>query len=180
MQRAEPLTPVEPAPRRSPAQEARTLAAGTTTATLATLSADGGPWASLVTFSTQADGTPVLCVSSLAEHGRNLLADPRASLMITQPGLVDDPLAQGRVTLAGRCEAPTGVEVERARAAYVSSIPPSAVYVGFGDFTVWVLRVERVRWVGGYGRMASVTVGDYAAATPDPVAPAARAELPAG
>ena len=47
---------------------------------------------------------------------------------------------------------------------------------GFDDFTLWVLRVERVRWVGGYGRMGSAAAGEYRAAEPDPVAPiAARA-----
>jgi putative heme iron utilization protein len=52
-------------------------------------------------------------------------------------------------------------------------VPSGEVYVDFGDFTLWVLRVERVRWVGGYGRMASASAEEYAAAEPDPVAGAA-------
>ena len=52
-------------------------------------------------------------------------------------------------------------------------VPSGDVYVDFGDFDLWVLGVERVRWVGGYGRMASASAEDYAAAGPDPVAPSA-------
>ena len=167
---AAPLFPADDVRRRTPAEEARTLVAGTIQATLATLSDDGGPWASLVTFGALGDGAPVLCVSTLAEHGRNLQRDQRASLMVAQEGRVDDPLAQGRVTLAGRAEAVTD---PGARAAYVEAIGPSSFFVDFSDFTLWVLRVERVRWVGGYGRMASAEAADYAVAAPDPVGPAA-------
>jgi heme iron utilization protein len=60
-----------------------------------------------------------------------------------------------------------------ARAAYVAGVPSGDVYVDFGDFDLWVLGVDRVRWVGGYGRMASASAEDYAAAAPDPVAPSA-------
>ena len=83
-----PLVQTEPAPRLSPAEEARTLVAATNVAALATLTADGDPWASLITYGALDDGAPVLCLSRLAEHGRNLAGDPRASLIITQ---VDRP-----------------------------------------------------------------------------------------
>ena len=155
--------------RRSPAEEARTLVAATARGALATLSEDGGPWSSLVAFAAPESGDPVLCVSDLAEHGRNLQADARASLLVTAPPAGPDPLAAGRVTLAGRVEAGDA----RARAAYVDRVPYASSYVDMGDFRLWVLRVERVRWVGGYARMASVTAEEYAAALPDPVAPAA-------
>ena len=150
---------------RTPAEEARTLVAQGSIAALATLSDDGSPWCSLVQYAAMEDGTPVLCVSTLAEHGRNLVRDPRASLMMAETDPVGDPLDSGRVMLAGRVEpAP-----DAAREAY----PESERYGGFGDFTYYVLRVERVRWVGGYGRMDSTDAAAYHAAEPDPVAPGA-------
>ena len=82
-----------------------------------------------------------------------------------------DPLDSGRVTLAGHLEVPEGDELEAARAAYKQASPASGLYGGFGDFTFYALRVERVRWVGGYGRMDSTDADDYHAAEPDPVAP---------
>nr|WP_320670697.1 ABC transporter substrate-binding protein [Patulibacter sp. DM4] len=166
-------TPVAADTRLSPAEEARTIVAGATIGTLGTLSEDGGPWASMVAFATLADGRPVLVVSTLAEHGRNLLRDPRASLSVVAPATGGDPLDSGRVTLAGAVEPATGDDAEQAREAYVAAVPPAGLFAGFGDFRTWLLRVDRARWVGGYGRMDSVSADDYAAAAPDPVLPGA-------
>jgi putative heme iron utilization protein len=167
---AAPLADVAPAPRRTPAEEARTLIARNRMGALATVSADGSPWGSLVLFAALADGTPVLCLSTLAEHGRNVVGDARASLVVGEPDVKGDPLDSGRVTLAGHLETPVGEELDAARAAYKDASPASGLYGGFGDFTYYVLRVERVRWVGGYGRMDSTDAGAYHAAEPDPVA----------
>jgi Pyridoxamine 5'-phosphate oxidase len=70
-----PLAATVSAPRLSPAEEARTIVAATNVAGLATVTADGDPWASLVTYGALDDGAPVLCLSHLAEHGRNLAGD---------------------------------------------------------------------------------------------------------
>jgi hypothetical protein len=129
--------------RRSPAEEARTLVANATMGALATAGEAGAPWASLVQYEPLADGTPVLSLSTLAEHGRNVRRDPRASLLVAE-GALDS----GRVTLAGRLEVHNG---------------PAHP---FADFTIYALRIERVRWVGGYGRMAWVDAADYHAAAP--------------
>ena len=167
-----PLTQIADPARPSAAEEARTIAASTNAATLASLTAAGDPWASFVTYGLL-DGAPVLCVSHLAEHGRNLAADPRASLSIQgsfgAPDAEADPLASARITLAGVVEQPAGAELKAARAAHMAAVPAAPYYIDYSDFSVWVLRVQRVRWVGGYGRMDSATAADYAAATPDPV-----------
>jgi putative heme iron utilization protein len=167
---AAPAAGTLPAPRCSAAEESRTLVAGTNIAALATLTADGDPWASLVTYGTLADGAPVLCLSRMAEHGRNLDGDGRASVIITQPHPPADPLAAARVTLAGRCErAIDGEERASAREAYLGAVEAGRVFVDFSDFSLWILRVQRVRWVGGYGRMDSATAEAYGSAAPDPV-----------
>ena len=163
-----PLTDPVNAARPSAAEEARTVTASTNTGTLATLTATGDPWASLVTYGLL-DGAPVLCVSNLAEHGRNLTGDQRASIAIVAPATDPDPLAGGRVTLAGVVEHPSGTELAAARDAHLAAVPAAKYYVDYSDFTLWVLRVQRVRWVGGYGRMDSATGSEYAAAQPDPV-----------
>ena len=143
-----PLAVAGPAPRPSTAEEARTLVAATSVAALATLTADGDPWASLVTYGAFDNGFPVSCLSHLAEHGRNLAGDPRASLVITQLDSPPDPLASARVTLAGRAERPADTAtLASARAAHLASVPTATTYVDFSDFSLWVLRVERVRWV---------------------------------
>ena len=162
----EPLNPVRP----SAAEEARTIAASTNSATLASLTSDGDPWASFVTYGLLG-GAPVLCVSNLAEHGRNLAADPRASIAIVAPATETDPLANARITLAGHVEQPRGDEHAAAREAHLTAVAAAKYYVDYSDFSLWVLRVQRVRWVGGYGRMESTSGAEYAAAQPDPVSP---------
>jgi putative heme iron utilization protein len=170
---AEPLVDAGPAPRRTAAEEARTLVHSTNVATLATHSDDGYPWASLIAYGSLADGSPVLFVSRLAEHARNLERDARASLVVAEPHPGPDVLAGGRVTLAGVAERPDAELAGAAADAYVAAVPSARTYADFRDFSLWVLRVERVRWVGGYGRMASADAASYAAAEPDPTAPAA-------
>jgi heme oxygenase (biliverdin-IX-beta and delta-forming) len=165
-----PLTAVANSVRPSAAEEARTVAASTHTGTLATLTADGEPWASFVTYGLL-DGAPVLCVSNLAEHGRNLATDSRASISIVAPQRDADPLASGRVTLAGAVEEPAGEQRAAARDAHLSAVAAAKYYIDYSDFSLWVLRVRRVRWVGGYGRMDSASGEAYAAAAPDPVSP---------
>ncbi|MEB3033646.1 HugZ family pyridoxamine 5'-phosphate oxidase [[Mycobacterium] nativiensis] len=170
------LTPIANDTRPSAAEEARTLTAATNAATLATLTTDGDPWASLITYGLL-DGAPVLCVSHMAEHGRNLARDPRASLAVVEPGAHADPLAGGRVTLAGVVHQPSGDEYAAARDAYLAQVPAGKYYIDYSDFSLWVLGVQRVRWVGGYGRMDSATGADYIAAQPDPVSPHAAGAI---
>ena len=170
----EPLSEVVEARRRTAAEEARAIMAGSTVGTLATLTSEGAPWASVVTYACLSDGTPVLCVSRLALHGRNLAGDPRASLAVSAPlGEDEDPSDAGRVTLAGVVESPQGASLDDARATYEAAVRTASVFSSFGDFTFWLLRVERIRWVGGFGRMASTDPKRYAEAELDPVAPAA-------
>ncbi|MEU9807702.1 DUF2470 domain-containing protein [Mycobacterium sp. NPDC050853] len=165
---APPLTDVANPARPSAAEEARTVAASTNIATLATLSAEGDPWASLVTYGLL-DGDPVLCVSRMAEHGRNLMRDARASVSIVAPNPPEDPLANTRITLAGAVRQPSPEELPAAREAHIAAVPAARYYIEYSDFTVWLLAVDRVRWVGGYGRMDSTSGSEYHSASSDPV-----------
>lgn len=173
---APPLTEIADATRPSAAEEARTIAAATNVGTLASLTKTGDPWASYVTYGLLG-GAPVLCVSHLAEHGRNLAADPRASLAVVAPGAEADPLASPRITLAGVVEKPAGDELAAARDAHVAAVEAAKYYIDYSDFSVWVLRVRRVRWVGGYGRMDSASAEQYAGAAPDPLHPIAAGAI---
>ena len=155
-----------PAPTH--AERARTLAAGQGTGVLSTLALEpaGYPYGSFVTFAL-ADGAPVFLISRIAEHTRNLAADCRASLLVHESGNAD-PLANGRVTLVGTAEKrPRGASA--ARDAFLAAHPQSAYYVDYSDFDFWALRIEAVRYIGGYGRMSWVEAAAFQAAAPDPV-----------
>jgi putative heme iron utilization protein len=167
----------EPGHRRSPAEEARTLVSAVTVGYLATVGEDGDPWCSLVVFGPTPEGNPVLLVSTLAEHGRNLLGDPRASIAINDPSAPGDPLDRPRITLAGRAVQPQGDAAEAALDAHVAAVPGARLYAGWKDFSLWVLEVERVRWVGGFAEMDSVSREEYVAAEADPTAPVSAAHV---
>lgn len=157
------------------AERARTLVDRLTTGALATLSheAVGHPYASFVTFALDTTASPVLLVSELAEHTRNLRGDARCSLMAAED-VREDPLANGRVTLLGSCRPVESADAS-ASEAYLARFPNAAYYAGFRDFSFWRLQVDSVRYIGGYGRMSWVTAEDWAAARPDPLAPHAAA-----
>lgn len=160
--------------RPSPAEHARTVAASTNAGTLASLTGVGDPWASMVAYGLLEDGSPVLCVSDMALHARNLAAEARASIAIASPvARGADPADSPRLTLAGTVERPVAEEDTAAKAAFRAAVPSASVFEDFEDFTRWVLRVASVRWVGGFARMAWVEPDDYVAAAPDPVSPAA-------
>jgi len=166
--------PVEQAGRRSPAEEARTLVSKVTVGHLATAGEDGHPWCSLVVYGPTREGNPVLLVSTMAEHGRNLGHDQRASLAINDPSAEGDPLDLPRITLAGLAVRPDAQRAEEAFDAHVAAVPGARLYAGWDDFTLWELEVQRVRWVGGFAVMDTIGAGDYRAAEPDPTAPIAE------
>lgn len=163
-----PLSEPEIGTRRSPAEEARTIVQSTRLASLATISDDGSPWSSIVGYGVLPSGNLSLVVSTLAEHGRNLARDPRASVAVATPPVPGaDPLDSGRVTLTGTVRTPDNDEANAALASHCEAYPAARAYAKFGDFTLYVLDVDRVRWVGGFGRMDSTTGPDYATAEPD-------------
>lgn len=163
--RETPLTPDDVA-APSHAARARTLVSRESTGTLSTLDADGFPHGSYVTFAL--DGPdPVFLVSTLATHTQNLIRDARASLMAHERR-AEDPLANGRVTLIGRCE--KVAEPAAARAAFLAVHPGAAYYADFRDFAFYRLEVASIRYIGGYGRMSWVDRDAWRAASPDPLA----------
>jgi putative heme iron utilization protein len=110
----------------------------------------------------------------MAEHARNLAREPRCSVAIAEAVTEhEDPLDRARVTLAGHVIVPEGEEADAALEAHARRYPFARSYAAWADFTTYVLRVERVRWVGGFARMSTVEEDDYATADVDPTAPAA-------
>lgn len=153
----------------SHAERARTLLSQLRTGSLATVATDpaGHPYPSFVTFALDG-GDPVFLISELAEHTQNLRADPRASLLAAE-SRSEDPLANGRVTLLGRCR-PADAGDGAARKAYLERFPNASYYCDFDDFAFWRLEVESVRYIGGYGRMSWVSGDDWRGAEADPLA----------
>ena len=170
-----------PVPEPTFAERARTLAYLGRTGTLATLSRKhpGHPFASVMPYALDDRGQPLWLISVMAMHTQNLQADPRASLLVTQPGAgatgeeADDPLARGRLTLMGEARVVPAPESAEARAAYLARHAKAAYWVDFDDFAFWRLEVADCYFVGGFAAMDWVSAEAYAAAAPDPLADAA-------
>src|ERR1700741_537666 len=94
----------------------------------------GDPYCSLVNVASAPDGAPILLISRLAVHTRNILADPRVSLMLDEraPG---DPLAGARIMLQGRAEGVAKAELEVVRRRYLAAHPSAQGFVDFADFS---------------------------------------------
>jgi heme oxygenase (biliverdin-IX-beta and delta-forming) len=158
-------------PEPSYAERARTLAHLGRTGALATSSRKhpGYPFASVMPYALDERGRPLMLVSSMAMHTQNLVADGRASLLVTQP-TAGDPLAASRLTLMGEARTVPRAESDGARAAYLARHASASYWVDFEDFAFWRLEPADLYFVGGFGAMDWVTAADYMAAEPDPLA----------
>ena len=125
-------------------------------AALATQLSDGSPYASLVLLALDLDATPLLLLSDLAEHSRNIARDSRVSLLIDGTAGLADPLTGRRASLLGRAEA---TDDTRLLQRFVAHHPFAALYAGFRDFKLYGLSVERAHLVAGFGRIHWVEGG---------------------
>jgi hypothetical protein len=166
----------------SPAATARRLLRCAETAALSTQLAgeEGGwPYASMVLAASDCRGRPLLLLSDLAEHSKNLAGTPRASLLVgpedgpgEKPG---DPLERARATLIGELRP---CPREEAEGRYLRRFPQAVLYKDFKDFHYYRLEVARGHLVAGFGRIDWIEGGDllFSEAQTAPLA-AAEAEI---
>jgi putative heme iron utilization protein len=124
----------------------------------------GDPYCSLVNVATAPDGAPLLLISRLAIHTKNILADPRVSLMLDEraPG---DPLEGARIMLAGLAVPIPEGELETARRRYLAAHPSAETFVDFPDFSFVGLRLRNAHLVAGFGRIVDLPASDFLTAT---------------
>jgi hypothetical protein len=146
----------------------RGLVNGHRQAALGTL-ADESPFLSMVLYAVErrASAAPafLIHVSRLAPHTRQLLADPRASLMVMEPDVnADDPQALARVTFqvtAGVIHV-DGADFAAARASYLARLPQQEYLFGFPDFLLVRLTPSQARYVGGFASAFSLNAAQVA------------------
>ena len=119
----------------------------------------GAPFVTLVGFASDYDGAPLLLLSTLSSHTKNLAADSSASLLIVSPHRRGDPLNRPRLTLVGALAVERST---RAKARYLARNPKAKLYAGFADFSLFRLESSSVHFNGGFGRAAPLTPADIA------------------
>jgi heme oxygenase (biliverdin-IX-beta and delta-forming) len=124
---------------------------------LATLTvASGDPYCSLVNVATGFDGSPLLLFSRLALHTKNIIADPRVSLMLDERK-EGDPLQGARVMLMGRVEQTDDPHIRR---RYLARQPEAEMFAGFGDFAFYRIALTGAHLVAGFGRIVDLKPRD--------------------
>jgi heme iron utilization protein len=114
---------------------------------------NGWPFGSVTPYALTAANEPILLMSGLAEHTQNVLADARVSLFVQDGTAIANPQAGPRVTLAGIAERVLDEEAGDARRRFLERFPESASLFQLGDFHLFRLRIERIRYIGGFGEM---------------------------
>ncbi|PKU65448.1 hypothetical protein MA16_Dca012170 [Dendrobium catenatum] len=146
------------APRLPPVEEVRTILDNSIRGMLSTFSKEheGYPSGSMVDFACDHDGSPVLAVSHLAGHSKNLLENPKCSLLVAK-----DPEDRTDIviTLFGDAVLVSEDDKEAVRAAYLRR-HPNAFWVDFGDFCFIQIRPKFVHFVSGVAT-ALLGSGDF-------------------
>ena len=123
---------------------------------LATLDDDGSPYVSLVQTATLPDGAPLLLLSNLARHTRNLRRDERVSLLVDERR-VGDELQGARASLKGRiARLDAAADIETARRRFLARHADAAGFAGFSDFSFYHVAPDSAHLVAGFGRIVDV------------------------
>ncbi len=137
---------------------ARSLMREVRTAALASLEESGGPFASYVAMAPAADGAPILLLSRLAVHSRNLERDPRGSLLLVrEPPERTETMTALRLTLTGRVVQDENPDL---KGRFLACHPDAVRYSSFADFSVYRFSIAAGHLVAGFGQIVSLTPGD--------------------
>jgi putative heme iron utilization protein len=145
----------------NPSRLTRSLLRRSRQGALATLTAGSGdPYCSLVNVASHADGSPILLISRLALHTKNILADSRVSLMLDERA-AGDPLEGARIMLAGRAEETTGEAAGTLRQRYLNAHPSAGAFVEFKDFSFFRIVPSAAHLVAGFGRIIDLAPAQF-------------------
>jgi putative heme iron utilization protein len=158
---------MQPTDDFDPAKLARSLLRRSRQGALATLRlGSGDPYCSLVNVASHGDGSPILLISRLALHTKNILADSRVSLMLDERAQ-GDPLEGSRIMLAGRAEQAGGNAVATLRRRYLNAHPSAEAFVDFKDFSFFRIRPAGAHLVAGFGRIVDLEPEQFLTETSD-------------
>jgi putative heme iron utilization protein len=161
---------MQPTTDFNPSRLAKSLLRRSRQGALATLMAENGdPYCSLVNVASAPDGAPILLISRLAVHTKNILADTRVSLMLDEraPG---DPLEGARIMIAGRAEEADNDDREMLRRRYLNAHPSAEAFVDFKDFAFFLIRPSAAHLVAGFGRIVDLKPEQFLTETGDAAA----------
>src|SRR5271167_3465814 len=147
-------------PDFDPAKAVRSLLRRSRQGALASLmTGSGDPYCSLVNVASDSDGSPILLISRLAIHTKNLLADARVSLMLDER-VEGDPLEGSRIMLSGEAEE-VASDRKIVRRRYLNAHPSAEAFVDFKDFSFFRIRPTGTHLVAGFGRIVDLKPAQF-------------------
>lgn len=134
------------------ADEARAYLKTTHKGILSTLSVKypGFPFGSVAPFVLNHQCEPVLLISSIAEHTKNIQQNPNVSLVVFSGE--EDLQANARLTIIGRAY-PCDKQQQTLRSRYLRYMPQASQYFDMHDFDFYRIQITSVRYIAGFGRM---------------------------
>jgi hypothetical protein len=150
----------------TPAQEARRFLRTTRSGVLSTLSArfSDYPFGSIAPFILDHEGQPLILISTIAEHTKNIQANAHVSLIAFDPA-APDMQAGARLTLLG--DATLADKQEGAlKSRYLAYFPQAAQYFDMHDFLFYRIAINQARYIGGFGKIHWIA-GDAFQAPPN-------------
>src|SRR6476646_893255 len=145
---------------------ARELLCGNSFGVLSTISLDvpGYPFGSVTPYCLDENGQLIIYISNIAQHTRNIMADPRLSLTVVEDADSDDVQARGRVTcIANGRQVDESPENAGVSARYFRYFPSSRQYDRTHDFTFFRLELVRIRFIGGFGQIFWLDPAEFTA-----------------
>lgn len=133
--------------------EARQFLRSTRSAILSTHSAkfEGYPFGSVAPFVLDHQCQPVILISNIAEHTKNIAANAKVSLLVFAGA--EDLQANARLTLLGTAHAINKNEDADLRARYLRYLPQASGYFDMHDFAFYRVQIESCRYIAGFGKM---------------------------
>jgi putative heme iron utilization protein len=131
---------------------------------LATLSAKGSPFVTLVTVANTSPTQLVMLLSGLARHTKNLDSNRQCSLLLVQQGGEGgNPLEGARLTLVGEVAKLSREQDTAEREAFLAVHPDAAMYANFGDFSIYRMDIREAHLVAGFGRIETLSAEQLSA-----------------
>ncbi len=145
---------------RKAAEQARSLLLQESAGILSTHSQalPGYPFGSVAPYCLDLNGRPVILISTIAQHTKNIVSDNHVSLTVTQSGQVDVQAAS-RVTIMADADCVTQVQ-EKDVLRYYEFFPDSRNYHSTHDFDFYTLEPVKIRFIGGFGEIYWLEPGD--------------------
>ena len=129
---------------------------------VATLSTDykGTPFGSLTPYALDGKGCPILFLSNLAVHTKNIKKNPKCSIMVSKID-AEDPFNSARITFVGKLVRIDNKHREKFKEIFLKRQKTSEQFIDFADFHFYYIEIESIHYIGGFGDIDWIAPADY-------------------